>query len=63
MKTLEAHGVTHLFGTSGAKVDRVFIALLDSPIELVLCRHLVHLHGHQHHGVQPERFQLQPVHP
>ena len=24
--------------------------------------HLVHRFGHQHHGVQPERFQLQPVH-
>ena len=39
VKTLEAHGVTHVFGIPGAKVDSVFIALLDSPIELVLCRH------------------------
>ena len=28
------------------------------------CRwHLVHCPGRQHHGFQPERFQLQPVHP
>ena len=39
VKTLEAHGVTHVFGIPGAKVDSVFTALLDSPIELVLCRH------------------------
>ena len=39
VKTLEAHGVTHVFGIPGAKVDSVFMALLDSPIELVLCRH------------------------
>jgi acetolactate synthase-1/2/3 large subunit len=25
--------------SQGAKVDSIFIALLDSPIELVLCRH------------------------
>lgn len=36
---LEQHGVTHVFGIPGAKVDSVFEALLDSPIELVLCRH------------------------
>ena len=36
---LERHGVTHVFGIPGAKVDSVFEALLDSPIELVLCRH------------------------
>jgi acetolactate synthase-1/2/3 large subunit len=39
VKLLEQHGVTHVFGIPGAKVDSVFIALLDSPIELVLCRH------------------------
>ena len=39
VKALEAHGVTHVFGIPGAKVDSVFTALLDSPIELVLCRH------------------------
>ena len=36
---LERHGVTHVFGIPGAKVDSVFEALLDSSIELVLCRH------------------------
>jgi acetolactate synthase-1/2/3 large subunit len=36
---LENHGITHVFGIPGAKVDSVFIALLDSPIELVVCRH------------------------
>ena len=39
VKALEAHGVTHVFGIPGAKVDSVFTALLDSPIQLVLCRH------------------------
>ena len=39
VKLLELHGVTHVFGIPGAKVDSMFIALLDSPIELVLCRH------------------------
>ncbi len=39
VKMLENHGVTHVFGIPGAKVDSLFIALLDSPIELVLCRH------------------------
>ena len=38
-ETLEARGVTHVFGIPGAKVDSLFIALLDSSIELVLCRH------------------------
>jgi acetolactate synthase-1/2/3 large subunit len=39
VRMLENHGVTHVFGIPGAKVDSVFIALLDSSIELVLCRH------------------------
>ena len=39
VKLLERHGVTHVFGIPGAKVDSVFIALLDSPIQLVVCRH------------------------
>ena len=39
VKMLEHHGVSHVFGIPGAKVDSLFIALLDSPIELVLCRH------------------------
>jgi len=39
VKLLEQHGVTHVFGIPGAKVDSVFEALLDSSIELVICRH------------------------
>ena len=39
VKMLEHHGVTHVFGIPGAKVDAVFIALLDSKIKLVVCRH------------------------
>ena len=39
VRLLEQHGVTHVFGIPGAKVDSVFIALKESPIELVLCRH------------------------
>ena len=39
VKTLEAHGVTHVFGIPGAKIDSMFVALADSSIELVLCRH------------------------
>lgn len=39
VKLLEQHGVTHVFGIPGAKVDSVFMALKTSSIELVLCRH------------------------
>ena len=39
VKLLEQHGVTHIFGIPGAKIDSLFIALLDSKIELVICRH------------------------
>ncbi|MDD2676378.1 MAG: acetolactate synthase AlsS, partial [Methylacidiphilaceae bacterium] len=39
VKMLENHDVTHVFGIPGAKIDSVFIALMDSSIELVLCRH------------------------
>lgn len=39
VKCLEAHGVEFVFGIPGAKIDAVFDALQDSPIELVLCRH------------------------
>lgn len=39
VRMLENHGVTHIFGIPGAKIDSVFIALLDSPIKLILCRH------------------------
>lgn len=39
VKMLENHGVTHVFGVPGAKIDSLFIALKHSKIELVLCRH------------------------
>lgn len=39
VRMLENLGVTHVFGIPGAKIDAVFIALLDSKIELVVCRH------------------------
>jgi len=39
VETLEAHGVTHVFGVPGAKIDKVFDRLLDSSIKTVACRH------------------------
>ncbi|MCX2561518.1 acetolactate synthase AlsS [Acetobacter farinalis] len=39
VKNLVAHGVTHVFGIPGAKVDRLFDALVDSPIQTVVTRH------------------------
>lgn len=39
VKCLEAHEVEYVFGIPGAKIDAVFDALQDSPIQLVLCRH------------------------
>ncbi len=39
VRTLEMHGVTHIFGVPGAKIDAVFNALVDSKIETVVCRH------------------------
>lgn len=39
VRNLKAQGVTHIFGIPGAKVDRVYEALVDSGIELVVCRH------------------------
>lgn len=39
VRHLEAQGVCHVFGVPGAKIDRVFDALLDSTIETVVCRH------------------------
>ncbi len=39
VRNLVAHGVTHVFGIPGAKVDRLFDALVDSPIETVVTRH------------------------
>ncbi|MBB5062498.1 acetolactate synthase AlsS [Granulicella mallensis] len=39
VETLEARGVTHVFGVPGAKIDKVFDRLLDSSIQTVQCRH------------------------
>jgi acetolactate synthase I/II/III large subunit len=36
---LKVQGVKHVFGVPGAKIDRVFDALLNSGIETVVCRH------------------------
>ena len=37
--SLKAQGVEHVFGVPGAKIDRVFDALIDSGIHTVVCRH------------------------
>jgi len=39
VETLEAQGVTHVFGVPGAKIDKVFDRLCDSKIKTVVCRH------------------------
>lgn len=39
VRMLQAHGVTHVFGIPGAKIDSLFVALKHSGIELILCRH------------------------
>ena len=39
VKSLEAQGVEYVFGIPGAKIDKVFDALLDSTIKTVVCRH------------------------
>src|SRR5205823_1774162 len=39
VETLEAQGVTHVFGVPGAKIDKVFDRLRDSSIQTVVCRH------------------------
>ncbi|WP_407178648.1 acetolactate synthase AlsS [Bradyrhizobium sp. STM 3562] len=39
VRTLESRGVTHVFGVSGAKIDTLFNALVDSKIQTVVCRH------------------------
>lgn len=39
VQNLVAHGVTHVFGIPGAKVDRLFDALVDSGIQTVVTRH------------------------
>lgn len=38
VKSLEAQGVSYVFGVPGAKIDKVFDALLDSKIKTVVCR-------------------------
>jgi acetolactate synthase I/II/III large subunit len=37
--SLKRHGVTHVFGIPGAKIDKVFDTLKSSSIETVVCRH------------------------
>src|SRR5580700_7963945 len=39
VETLEARGVSHVFGVPGAKIDKVYDRLLDSSIKTVVCRH------------------------
>src|ERR1700739_2002557 len=39
VETLEAQGVTHVFGVPGAKIDKVFDRLRESKIKTVVCRH------------------------
>ncbi|MDZ7279964.1 acetolactate synthase AlsS [Pantoea eucrina] len=36
---LETQGVKHVFGIPGAKIDKVFDSLVDSPIQLIPVRH------------------------
>ena len=38
VRALEAQGITHIFGLPGGKIDAVFNALVDSPIQIVMCR-------------------------
>ncbi|MGC9199293.1 MAG: acetolactate synthase AlsS [Acidobacteriaceae bacterium] len=39
VRSLEAQGVKYILGIAGAKIDRVFDALLDSTIQTIVCRH------------------------
>ena len=39
VESLERHGVTHVFGIPGAKIDKLFDTLKSSSIETVVCRH------------------------
>ena len=39
VRNLEAQGVAYVFGIPGAKIDRVFDALVDSKIKTIACRH------------------------
>ena len=37
VESLERHGVAHVFGIPGGKIDKVFDALKSSSIETVVC--------------------------
>ena len=39
VESLERHGVRHVFGIPGAKIDKVFDTLKSSSIETIVCRH------------------------
>jgi acetolactate synthase-1/2/3 large subunit len=39
VESLEKHGIQYVFGIPGAKIDKVFDALVSSPIQTVVCRH------------------------
>ena len=39
VRCLESHGVSHIFGIPGAKIDPIFEALADGGPELIVCRH------------------------
>src|SRR5580700_6552416 len=39
VESLEKHGVQYVFGIPGAKIDKVFDALVSSSIHTVVCRH------------------------
>jgi acetolactate synthase-1/2/3 large subunit len=39
VETLEARGTKHVFGVSGAKIDKIYDRLLNSSIQTVVCRH------------------------
>lgn len=39
VRALEDHGVEHVFGIPGAKIDAVFDSLSQSKIKTVVCRH------------------------
>src|ERR1700759_4363251 len=39
VESLERHGVRHVFGIPGAKIDKVFDTLVSSSIQTIVCRH------------------------
>jgi len=39
VRSLEDRNVSHVFGVPGAKIDKIFDTLVDSPITTVVCRH------------------------